>query len=81
MKDLKEHMRHFHAWAGIQRTRHEHRCAVTQPNPQAFNTTVPSLFSLVLHIILPSIPVKTHLKYFCSGFFSIYIPGIAGFIL
>jgi hypothetical protein len=37
MKCVKEFVRHFHAWAGIQRTRHEHRCAVTQPPSQTFN--------------------------------------------
>jgi hypothetical protein len=74
MKDLKERMRHFHAWAGIQRTRHEHRCAVTQPNPQDFSTTDSMSYSRVSRTIRPPAINRTRLQYFAVSFFSIFIP-------
>jgi hypothetical protein len=75
MQGMKEFMRHIQAWAGIQRTRHEHRCAVTQPHSQALNATVLKLYSHLLRILKPPIPFKPHLKYFVEGIFSILIPG------
>jgi hypothetical protein len=59
MNGLKEYMRHFHAWAGIQRTRHEHRCAVTQPNPQDFSANVSMLYSRLSRTIRPPITDKS----------------------
>jgi hypothetical protein len=51
---MKEYMRHFHAWAGIQRTRHEHRCAATQPLSQTFNARI--LLLKMLLILRPLMP-------------------------
>ena len=47
MKGIMGHTEHFHAWAGIQRTRHEHRCVATQPLSQDFNATVAKSHSYI----------------------------------
>ena len=47
MKGIMEYTEHFHAWDGIQRTRHEHRCAATQPLSQDFNATVTKSYSYI----------------------------------
>jgi hypothetical protein len=77
MKGIMEYTEHFHAWAGIQRTRHEHRCAATQPYVQAFNATVLKLHSPLLHIMEPSIFLKTMATILCYGVFcNVFVPAL-----
>lgn len=43
MRGIAGTMKHFQTWAGIQRTRHEHRCRRTQPPFQIVNVLFPKV--------------------------------------
>jgi len=48
----------FFSWAGIQRTRHEHRCAATQPPSQDLKATVLNSNSCIVAANFDETPIK-----------------------